>query len=130
GRTAVKQNVHGLMEFLRAFPPFNQMESAHLAYLVEHCQLRFYAEGETVISPEDGPVEFFHIVKQGRIHGERTHISGHGSETTFEITAGECFPLAALIGERATRTEHRAAIDTFCLLLGKPAFVRLFGISG
>jgi len=43
GKTAVRQNVHGTMEFLQKFPPFNQMDSAHLAYLVEHCQLRFYA---------------------------------------------------------------------------------------
>ena len=37
--------------------------------------------------------------------------------------------LAALIGERATRTEHLAGEDTFCLLLGKDAFVRLFSQS-
>ena len=41
GKTAVLQNIHGTMEFLRKYPPFNQMDSAQLAYLVEHCQLRF-----------------------------------------------------------------------------------------
>ncbi|WP_421683398.1 CBS domain-containing protein [Stutzerimonas urumqiensis] len=130
GKTAVLQNIHGTMEFLRKYPPFNQMESAHLAFLVEHCQLRFYAEGESIIKPEDGPVEYFYIVKQGRVCGERPHSARRGTETTFEIAAGECFPMAALIGERATRTEHRAAEDTFCLLLDKTAFVRLFAISG
>src|SRR5690606_19016709 len=34
-----------------------------------------------------------------------------------------------LLGERATRTEHLAGEDTFCLLLGKDAFVRLFAQS-
>ncbi len=129
GKTAVLQNIHGTMEFLRKYPPFIQMENAHLAYLVEHCQLRFYAAGDAIIRPEDGPVEHFYIVKQGRVHGERPHSGGQGRETTFEITSGECFPLAALIGERATRTAHLAAEDTFCLLLGKPAFVRLFALS-
>ena len=108
GRTAVLQNIHGTMEFLQKFPPFNQMDTAHLAFLVEHCQLRFYAEGDSIIKPSDGPVEHFYIVKQGRVHGERPHSARRGTETTFEITAGECFPLAALIGERATRTEHLA----------------------
>ena len=129
GKTAVLQNIHGTMEFLQKFPPFNQMDTAHLALLVEHCQLRFYAEGDSIIKPSDGPVEHFYIVKQGRVHGERPHSARRGTETTFEITAGECFPLAALIGERATRTEHLAAEDTFCLLLSKLAFVKLFAVS-
>ena len=92
-------------------------------------ELRFYGEGETIIKPTDGPVEHFYIVKQGRVHGERPHSARRGTETTFEITSGECFPLAALIGERATRTEHLAAEDTFCLLLNKPAFIKLFSLS-
>ena len=129
GKTAVLQNIHGTMEFLQKFPPFNQMDTAHLAFLVEHCQLRFYAEGDSIIKPSDGPVEHFYIVKQGRVHGERPHSARRGTETTFEITAGECFPLAALLGERATRTEHLAAEDTFCLLLSKLAFVKLFAVS-
>lgn len=129
GKTAVLQNIHGTMEFLQKFPPFNQMDTAHLAFLVEHCQLRFYAEGDSIIKPSDGPVEYFYIVKQGRVHGERPHSARRGTETTFEITAGECFPLAALIGERATRTEHLAAEDTFCLLLAKHAFIKLFAVS-
>ncbi|MHA6495066.1 putative nucleotidyltransferase substrate binding domain-containing protein [Pseudomonas borbori] len=129
GKTAVLQNIQGTMEFLQKFPPFNLMETAHLAYLVENCQLRFYGEGETIIKPTDGPIEHFYIVKQGRVHGQRPHSARRGTETTFEITTGECFPLAALIGERATRTEHLAADDTFCLLLNKPAFIKLFALS-
>ena len=35
----------------------------------------------------------------------------------------------SLLGERATRTEHKAAEDTFCLQLNKPAFIKLFALS-
>ena len=129
GKTAVLQNIHGTLQFLQRFPPFNQMENAHLAYLVEQCQLRFYGTGESIIKPADGPVEHFYIVKQGRVVGERPHMAKGGTETVFEITTGECFPLAALLGERATRTEHLAGEDTFCLLLNKPAFIKLFSSS-
>jgi CBS domain-containing protein len=129
GKTAVLQNIHGTIQFLQKFPPFNQMENAHLAYLVEQCQLRFYAADESIIKPTDGPVEHFYIVKTGRVVGERTHPAKSGTETTFEISTGECFPLAALLGERATRTEHLAAEDTFCLQLNKLAFIKLFAIS-
>lgn len=129
GRTAVLQNVQGTLQFLQRFPPFNQMEQGHLSYLVEQCQLRFYASGESIIKPADGPVEHFYIVKQGRVMGERQHVTGPGVETTFEIATGECFPLAALLGERATRTEHLAGEDTFCLQLNKAAFIRVFSLS-
>ncbi|WP_444757466.1 putative nucleotidyltransferase substrate binding domain-containing protein [Pseudomonas sp. A014] len=130
GRTAVLQNIQGTLQFLQRFPPFNQMEQGHLAYLVEQCQLRFYASGESIIKPADGPVEHFYIVKHGRVVGERQHVTGPGVETTFEIASGECFPLAALLGERATRTEHLAGEDTFCLQLNKAAFIRVFSLSG
>ncbi|WP_422421285.1 DUF294 nucleotidyltransferase-like domain-containing protein [Pseudomonas sp. GZD-222] len=129
GKTAVMQNIQGTLQFLQRFPPFNQMENAHLAFLVEQCQLRFYAAKDSIIKPADGPVEHFYIVKQGRVVGERQHVSRPGTETTFEITTGECFPLAALLGERATRTEHVAGEDTFCLQLNKAAFIRLFALS-
>lgn len=129
GRTAVLQNIQGTLQFLQRFPPFNQMEQSHLAFLVEQCHLRFYASGESIIKPADGPVEHFYIVKQGRVVGERQHLVKPGVETTFEITSGECFPLAALLGERATRTEHLAGEDTFCLQLNKAAFIRVFSMS-
>ncbi|AIL59625.1 signal transduction protein [Pseudomonas alkylphenolica] len=129
GKTAVLQNIQGTLQFLQRFPPFNQMENAHLAFLVEQCQLRFYAANDSIIKPSDGPVEHFYIVKQGRVIGERQHVTRPGTETTFEITSGECFPLAALLGERATRTEHLAGEDTFCLQLNKAAFIRLFALS-
>ncbi|BBH48452.1 putative nucleotidyltransferase substrate binding domain-containing protein [Pseudomonas sp. KU43P] len=129
GRTAVLQNIQGTLQFLQRFPPFNQMEHSHLGFLVEQCQLRFYASGESILKPADGPVEHFYIVKQGRVVGERQHLVKPGVETTFEITSGECFPLAALLGERATRTEHLAGEDTFCLQLNKSAFIRLFSMS-
>ena len=127
GKTAVQQNIQGTLEFLQKYPPFNQMDIAHLSFLVENCQLRFYAEGEKIVSPEDGPVEFFYIVKQGSVHGERRKGQDASQETTFEISTGECFPIAALLGERATRTSHIAETDTFCLLLDKASFVKLFG---
>ncbi|QLF93991.1 CBS domain-containing protein [Pseudomonas sp. ABC1] len=129
GKTAVLQNIHGTMEFLRKHPPFNLMENAHLAYLVENSLLRFYAAGESILKPDDGIVEHFYIVKQGRVHGQRPYTTKRGTEPTFDITEGECFPVAALVGERATRTEHLAAEDTFCLVLNKEAFVKLFSLS-
>jgi len=129
GKTAVKQNIHGTLSFLLGHPPFNQMETNHLAWMVEQCQLRFYAQGDSIIRPQDGTVQHFHIVKQGRVRGERLLTGQATPDTTFEISVGECFPLAALVGDRATRTEHIAGEDSFCLLLHRDDFRKLVSMS-
>ncbi|PSF05354.1 cyclic nucleotide-binding protein [Marinobacter fuscus] len=123
------QNTRAIMAFLRAHAPFSNMDDAHLAHFAEHATLRFYADGDEVLSPHDGVVKRFYVVKQGRIRGERQNEKEDRTEPTFEISQGECFPLAALIGERPTRTLHRASGDTFCLSIEQKAFVTLFSES-
>lgn len=123
------QNTRAIMTFLREHAPFSNMDDAHLAHFAEHASLRFFADEDVVLSPEDGPVRRFYVVKQGRIRGERHNEKDGKTETTFEISQGECFPLAALIGERPTRTLHRASGDTFCLSIEHDAFVTLFSDS-
>lgn len=123
------QNTRAIMTFLREHAPFSNMDDAHLAHFAEHASLRFYADEDVVLSPEDGPVRRFYVVKQGRIRGERHNDKDGKTETTFEISQGECFPLAALIGERPTRTLHRASGDTFCLSIEHDAFVTMFSDS-
>lgn len=128
GRTAVLQNVRGLVDFLRRHAPFDQMAGSDLAYLVEHSQLAFYPAGEVILTPEDGPVDRLHIIKQGQVRGERPGLDSD-INATFLLAAGECFPVSALMQERATRTVHRAVEDTFCLVLEWDAFTTLFDRS-
>ncbi|MCG8517039.1 MAG: DUF294 nucleotidyltransferase-like domain-containing protein [Pseudomonadales bacterium] len=117
------------MTFLREHAPFSNMDDAHLAHFAEHATLQFFADQDVVIAPDDEVIRQFHVVKQGRIRGERENPDTGETETTFEISQGECFPLAALIGERPTRTLHRASGDTFCLTLDHDNFVTLFADS-
>lgn len=127
--TAQPQNTRAIMAFLREHAPFSNMDDTHLAHFAEHASLRFYADGDVVLSPDEGRVERFYVVRQGRIRGERPNSKDGKIETTFEISQGECFPLAALIGERPTLTLHRASGDTFCLSIEHDAFVHLFSES-
>ncbi|CAD5377644.1 CBS domain-containing protein [Pseudomonas sp. OF001] len=129
GKTAVLQNIQGTMHFLLRYAPFNQMELSHLAQMVEQCRLRFYAAGDPIVGPSDGKIEDVYIVKQGLVLGQRPTLSGDGMETTQEIAPGECFPVAAMVSERATRSHYIAAEDTFCLQLGRAAFVHTYNQS-
>lgn len=122
-------NTRAVMSFLMTHPPFSQMEERHVGMFASRAALQFYGDTEVVLSPDESAVSHFYVVKQGQIHGERRHPKTGETETTFEITQGECFPLAALIGERPTRTLHRAAGDTFCYRLGHSDFVKLFAES-
>ncbi|AFP30352.1 CBS domain protein [Marinobacter sp. BSs20148] len=120
------QNTRAIMAFLQNHPPFSNMEEDHLAHFAEHSTLRFYANDEVVLSADDGVANQFYVVKQGRIRGERLNSRDDRTETTFEIGLGDCFPLAALVGERPTRTLHRSVGDTFCLNIEHEDFVTLF----
>lgn len=117
------------MAFLREHAPFSHMDDNHLAHFAENASLQFFGDGDVVLSPDGGPVSQFYVVKQGRIVGERNSSKDGAPETTFEISTGECFPLAALIGGRPTHTLHRASGDTFCLSIGNEAFITLLSES-
>jgi CBS domain-containing protein len=117
------QSVQAIMEFLSGFPPFDALLPNDLKFLASKLRLRYYAMGEVVVSPDNGPVTDFFIVKQGQIHGERQGKTD--IEVTFDIGVGECFPVAALMGQRATRTLHRASTDCFCYALNHEDFAQL-----
>jgi hypothetical protein len=57
------QNTRAIMAFLREQAPFSHMDDAHLAHFAENASLRFYADGDVVLSPDAGPVKQFYVVK-------------------------------------------------------------------
>lgn len=128
-RTAILQNIRAVVEFLGKYSPFDRMAEHDLVHLAESARLGFYAEGDEILTPSQGRVRQLYIVKQGRVRGERPGADDPDREASFVIGPGECFPMAALLGERATRTVHRAAADTFCLELPREAFAELFSRS-
>lgn len=115
-----------LIGFINHYAPFNQMDDQDLGYLLENCVLSYFPSGTEILSPAHGKVEHFYILKQGEVRGERTALPQENANTTFVIGPGDCFPMAALVGERATRTTHITTQDTFCLVCAKSIFVELF----
>jgi len=135
GRTAIAQNQQGILLFLERYPPFDQMEPAHLLHLVEHARLRFFATGQIITQPSDGAARSWYVIRRGAIIGQRPG----GGEPPLTLGPGDGFPLAALMGERPTRSEYRAERDSFCLeidaadfahLLHQSEPLRAFALSG
>jgi CBS domain-containing protein len=108
-----------IVDFLRQHAPFNQMAEPHLEYLAKRLRLVFYAQGSVITDPADGQATTFHIIKQGRIRGETAEGE---AKNGWELVAGECFPVGALLARRPVYTLARAAEDTFCYELERNDF--------
>ena len=117
-----------ILVFLQQHSPFSQMSPAHQEYLAMHLRQVFYAENEVIIGPKDGPVNNFYIIKQGRVRGEA--VVGTSAEqqndNIWELVPGECFPIGALLSNRAVSLQQRASESTICYELKRSHFDYLF----
>jgi CBS domain-containing protein len=117
------------LSFFAAHAPFDRMEPSHLLWMLERMSLAYYAQGEVIISPEQGSVEKFLVIKQGKVLGEQTVAMATDTDAWLELVEGECFPLGALLANRPVASVYRAGSDTFCYELAATDFRTLLGMS-
>ena len=88
------------------------MDADSLRFLADRVTLAYYARSTLIRGADDAPVDRLYILKQGQVRGRGTQ----SGEPTADLVlgAGECFPVGALIGRRATVYEYRAESDVFC----------------
>ena len=103
-----------VVEFLRGHPPFDHVEEATLAALAAACRVAYFARGEIIVAPASGIPTAFYIVHKGRVVVEQSDANKAAGTPDLAMGPGECFPLSALIGKRATTSTYRAAGDVFC----------------
>ena len=103
-----------LRQALMRHPPFAQMESTHVDGFIAASQLAYYAPGEVVLQPEDGPVDQLLCIRDGSVAGR------HGPTDSVRHEAGALFPIGALMGQRPVSATYVAMEDTFCLLTPAP----------
>ncbi|MEX0374493.1 putative nucleotidyltransferase substrate binding domain-containing protein [Spiribacter pallidus] len=114
--------------FLNDHAPFDRFPRSLRDYFLDHVQLMDYSAGDVILEPGSGRVRHFYLIVSGGVAAERPGVGEEGVER-FELEAGDNFPMAAMIGQRATRTFYRAATDVRCLRLPRPAFEHLLGES-
>ncbi len=107
-----------LIASLKAHAPFDEMEPAALEFLARHLSLGYHPRGALVLGPQSGVVERLYIVKEGAVRGS-------GGAADVLLGPGECFPLGALAGRRATAYTYRAERDSFCWELAGERFREL-----
>ena len=112
------------LSFFAAHAPFDQMEQSHLLWMLERMQLAYYARGEVIVSPEQGAVKRFLVIKQGMVQGEQNVADASEADAWLELSEGECFPLGALLAHRPVGSIYRAGQDTFCYELPAADFPR------
>lgn len=117
------------IEFLSRHAPFDRMAAAHVELLAKHLRLAFYPKGEAVIESARGPVRTLYIIKQGRVRGEIERGRSPSRDEVWELDAGECFPIGAMLARRAVVMTQRAVEDTFCYELDRDDFEKLLALS-
>ena len=100
------------LDALRQHAPFAAMPEEDVLWLVRRLSVAYYAAGETLLAPADEAPGTLFIIKQGTVGGA----SAEG-QTVLQLTAGEMFPLGALLAGRGVANRYVAETDTFCHLL-------------
>lgn len=100
---------------LRRHPPFDEMDPAHVRAFVEASRQSYFAPGEALVQPEDGPAQELFFIRRGAVLGKRGLSDVAGG--AFQYEAGDLFPISAVLAQRATTTAYHATEDTFVLRL-------------
>ncbi|OGS81722.1 MAG: prohead protease [Gallionellales bacterium GWA2_59_43] len=117
------------LSFITRHAPFDRMELAHVMWMMERMHFGYYAEGEVIVSPEQGAADRFLVIKQGTVHGEQNVAKAADADTWLELMEGECFPLGALLANRPVASVYRAGSDIFCYELSAADFHILLVMS-
>lgn len=118
----------GMRQALAPHAPFAAMRAADLDRIVRASRLEYFAPGEIILQPALVRPAHCYVIRQGTVRGERPGVSGD-STALWELSAGEMFPLGALVARRGVTSVYRAAEDTFCLVFPTAVFDALIGVS-
>ena len=118
----------GLKQALKPHAPFAAMTEGDLDRLVRASRLRYFAPGEVILAPAATRPAHCYVIRQGTVRGERPGGTG-AAGALWELSAGEMFPLGALLSRRGVTSVYRATQDTFCLVFPTAVFDTLIAAS-
>ena len=107
--------------------PFAQMAPEHVAQFVLAATQVYHAPGELVWGPQGGTARTLWLLRQGSVTGASG--AEGGSSEPFEFSAGDMFPVGAVLAGRAVTSTYTAHVDCFSLALPAEEVQRLAAAS-
>jgi CBS domain-containing protein len=120
--------VSNLRAELQRHSPFRQMSAGDVDAFVLAARQTYYAPGEVILSPGQGPVGRLLCLRRGNVSGGPESADAAGSG--FLLEAGDLFPVAAWLGQRPVSAPYTAADDCFCFEVPAEAMRALAQRSG
>jgi CBS domain-containing protein len=105
------------LQLWRQHPPFDAMAEGALTRLVLAAEQVYFAPGESILGPGDGPAQQLYVVKSGLVAARHGLADLDPSGLGWQYEAGDCFPMAALMNERAVTAIYSAETDVFAWAL-------------
>jgi CBS domain-containing protein len=109
------------LDTLITHEPFSEMVTGDLGDLLANAKVSYHAPGETLVEANSRASECW-IVVQGRVRGERPASIATGA---LELTAGEMFPIGALMTERPVISRFFAEDEVFALRVPAADFLKV-----
>ncbi|MBX3600048.1 MAG: CBS domain-containing protein [Rubrivivax sp.] len=97
---------------LQAHAPFSRMSAADIETFVAASRQTYYAPGETVLQPADGPAPRLLFIRRGAVVARRGVGAGLAG---VHYEAGDLFPAGAVAAARPVTSTYEAVEDLFCL---------------
>ncbi len=110
-------------------PPFDRFEPEAVAFLDAHLALRRFPQGAVLVSPDFGEATQLFIVGAGQVQGRVAQPAPGEPAEALRLSVGECFPVGALSGRRASANIYEAATEVEAYLLPAPRFHELLALS-
>lgn len=110
--------------FLRKTLPFNELDDAVLAKLVEGCTVDFYPKGTIILEQDVSEVTHLYLISRG---GVKVYLSDAEKEVILKDIRGEggYFGALGIIRGSLANLTVQTVEDTFCYLVEKEAFLSL-----
>ncbi len=108
--------------FLGEHAPFAQMASEDRDWVAKQLELAYFADGEVIVSAAQGEPDAAWIVHRGQVAAWRDHGVAGQDEPLLQLTAGEIFPVGALLARRPVTHRYQAVGDVFCWRLTRAHF--------
>jgi CBS domain-containing protein len=124
--------MHDIVEFLKEYDPFSELDTETLETLAERVEVEFFAAGTTIFEQGEEPLDEVRVVRRGAIE-----LVDHGRVLDL-LGEGELLGHPSMVSAMPTGFEARAHEDTLCYsltaedvlpLLTRPAGLRYLARS-